>query len=408
MASSGGRDDQAAADQLARIQSIADSALTSLDVDSLLDELLARVVDLLGADTAAVLVLDPDAGDLVATRARGLEEEVRQGVRVPLGTGFAGRIAAERRPVMLDHVDETTVFNPILWEKGIEAMLGVPLLSANRLVGVLHVGSLSPRVFTTDDVQLLQVAAERIAGALQTRLGATDRVAAGALQRSLLPGALPRHEHFEFAARYIAAEHGVGGDWYDVFVLPSGVVWAVSGDVAGHGLRAAVVMGRLRSTMRAYALEGYPPEEVLALTDRKLDHFEAQEMATMACAVFEPPFDHALVASAGHLPPVLARPGEDAELIELDVSPPIGTGLVHQPTATKVPMPEGALLFLYTDGLVERRGETLDVGLHHLCETITAAAPNAVCHRAMSTFIDEHTDDDIAILAIRRTPQSDG
>jgi putative methionine-R-sulfoxide reductase with GAF domain len=403
MGSPGGSDEQAGADQLARIQSIADSALTSLDVDSLLDEILARVVDLLDADTSAVLVLDPDAGDLVATGACGLEEEVRQGVRVPLGTGFAGRVAAERKPVMLDHVDETTVFNPILWEKGIQAMLGVPLLSANRLIGVLHVGTLHPRRFTSDDVELLQVAAERIAGALQTRLGAADRAAAGALQRSLLPGALPRHDHFDFAARYIAAEHGVGGDWYDVFVLPSGVVWAVTGDVAGHGLRAAVVMGRLRSTMRAYALEGYPPEKVLALTDRKLDHFEQHEMATVACAVFEPPFNHALIASAGHLPPVIACPGEDAKLVELDVSPPIGAGLLGHPQATKVRVPEGCLLFMYTDGLVERRGEALDVGLRHLCETVTAAPPSAVCHRVMSTFVDVHSGDDIAVLAVRRS-----
>jgi sigma-B regulation protein RsbU (phosphoserine phosphatase) len=396
--------EQAATEQLVRIQAIADAALTDLDVEHLLDELLGRVVDLLEVDTSAVLVLDPEAGDLVATGAHGLEDEVRQGVRVPLGTGFAGRIAAERQPVILDHVDSSTVFNPILWEKGIQAMLGVPLVTAGRLVGVLHVGTLAPRAFTSDDVELLQVAAERIAGALQTRLGESHRIAALALQRSLLPGALPRHAHLDFSARYIPAEHGVGGDWYDVFVLPSGAVWAVSGDVAGHGLRAAVVMGRLRSTIRAYALEGHPPHEVLARTDRKLDHFEPREMATVACACIEPPFDEACVASAGHPPPVIAVPGEAAALVEVAPSPPIGTSLVNDPQTAKVPLPSGAVLFMYTDGLVERRGEVIDAGLARLCGIVSADVPSHVCHRVMSALVDEHCDDDIAVLAVRRSP----
>src|SRR4029077_12295293 len=103
-------------------------------------ELLARVQDILAADTAAVLLVDESRRYLVARAARGIEEEVRQGVRVPFGTGFAGQIASTLEPRRLDRVDATTVTNPILWEKGIRVMLGVPLLSGGRVLGVLHVG----------------------------------------------------------------------------------------------------------------------------------------------------------------------------------------------------------------------------------------------------------------------------
>ena len=230
------------------LQALTDTSLAQLDVHDLLVELLSRVRDILDADTAAVLLLDEGSGMLEARAAQGIEEEVRQGVRVPLGAGFAGRIAATRGPIRLDRVDATTVANPILWEKGIRVMLGLPLLSGDRVLGVIHVGRLEDRPFTDDDVELLQVAAERVASVTQSRLLSIERAAATLLERSLLPPRLPRCEGLEFAARYVPAEaRSVGGDWYDLFTLPSGKLWIVAGDVAGHGLQAAVVMGRIRS-----------------------------------------------------------------------------------------------------------------------------------------------------------------
>ena len=138
----GDKTDASAEKNLASLQALTDSALTTLDVDELLDELLSRVQESLDADTAAVLLVAKGDAELVATAARGLEEEVREGFRVPIGTGFAGRIAARRGPIRLDRVDTTTVTNPILWEKGVQVMLGVPLLAADELLGVLHVGRL--------------------------------------------------------------------------------------------------------------------------------------------------------------------------------------------------------------------------------------------------------------------------
>jgi GAF domain-containing protein len=160
------------AEQLARrriesVQAVTDTALAYLDVDELLDVLLPRIRDTLGADTCAVLLKDDESNELVARAAVGIEEEVEQGVRIPIGQGFAGRIAAERRPVILDDVDRANVYNPILREKGIKSMAGVPLIAAGESIGVLHVGTLVPRLFTSDDVELLQLAADRAAIAIE-------------------------------------------------------------------------------------------------------------------------------------------------------------------------------------------------------------------------------------------------
>src|SRR5205823_11307577 len=131
---------------------------------------------------------------------------VREGVRIPLGVGFAGSIAATKDAVRLDRVDETTVANPILWEKGIQTMLGVPLLSDGLLLGVLHVGRLEPRPFTDDDVELLGVVADRVAGATRRQLLTDERAAALLLERSLLPTSLPECAGLDVATRYASGD----------------------------------------------------------------------------------------------------------------------------------------------------------------------------------------------------------
>jgi serine phosphatase RsbU (regulator of sigma subunit) len=341
----------------------------------------------------------------VARAARGIEEEVRQGVRIPLGRGFAGRIAFERRPVVLDHVDETTVTNPILWETGIKAMVGVPLLIGGQVIGVLHVGSKHDRRFTTEDTEMLQIVADRVAGATQARRLEVERTAAKVLQRSLLPGAFPTVPGLEFAARYMPASGGdLGGDWYDAFLLPSGEIWLVVGDVAGHGFRSAVVMGRLRSTIRAYALEGHAPEEVLELTDRKIEHFEPDEMATVAVASFAPPFEEVRLTVAGHPPPVLAVPGQRSELLEGPTDSALGTLYREPRVSTPFPTPPGSLLLFYTDGLIERRGESMDEGFERLCAAVEASHPERACRTVIDSLIgEEEPADDVAVVAARRT-----
>jgi K+-sensing histidine kinase KdpD len=154
-------------DRLTRLQALTDAALAHLELEQLLASLLLRTREVLDVDTCAVLLLDPDAQELVARAAVGIEEEVERGVRIPVGRGFAGRVAADREPVILDDVEHADVLNPILREKGIKSLLGVPLIAQGEVIGVLHVGVLHHRAFTPDDVELLQLAADRAALAIE-------------------------------------------------------------------------------------------------------------------------------------------------------------------------------------------------------------------------------------------------
>jgi signal transduction histidine kinase len=148
------------------LQALTDAALAHLDLDALLRGLLARTKELLRADTCAILLLDSDRDEVVATAAVGIEEEVEQGVRIPLGRGFAGRVAAERRPILIPDVDSADIFNPILREKRIKSLLGAPLVAHDELLGVMHVGTLTRREFDAHDVECLELAAERAAIAI--------------------------------------------------------------------------------------------------------------------------------------------------------------------------------------------------------------------------------------------------
>jgi len=391
--------------RLRAIQSITDAALSRLDDHELLIEILDRIREILRADTVAVLLLDFSAGQLIATAAAGLEEEVRQGVRIPVGRGFAGRIAAEHRPVILDRVDHTTVLNPILLAKGIQSMMGVPMVARGRVTGVLHVGSLTPRRFTSHDVELLQLAADRAAAAVQSMAAHADRVAVEALQRSLIPSALPAVAGAEMAGRYVPGSGVVGGDWYDAFTLPSGELCVVMGDVAGSGLPAAVIMGRMRSALRAYALETPDPAEVLRRLDRKMQHFEPDALATVLYAVFDPGLDQVRVCMAGHFPPVIALPGQPAELASIATGLMIGVSPDAPRRVTTLPVPAGALLCFYTDGLVERPGQLIDDGLERLRRVVVAQPPEAVCAEVMGELVgSEPARDDIALLIVRRRP----
>ena len=392
-------------DRLRAIQSITDAALSRLDDRDLLAELLERTRDALQVDTAAVLLLDYSSGQLIATAAAGLEEEVHQGVRIPVGRGFAGRIAAERRPMILDRVDHTTVLNPILWAKGIQSMMGVPMVAGGKVIGVLHVGSLAPRQFTGHDTGLLQLAADRAAAAVQSITARADRLAAAALQRSLVPTALPVVPGADMAARYVAGRGGVGGDWYDVFTLPTGELCVVVGDVAGSGLPAAVIMGRMRSALRAYALETRDPVEVLARLDRKMQHFEPDAMATVLYAVIEPGLDRMHICLAGHFAPVIAYPGRPTELASVATGLIIGVADPAQRPVSTVRIPPGTLLCFYTDGLIERPGEVIDDGLARLCQAVAAQPAELACAAVMHALVGSGpVRDDIALLMVRRQP----
>ena len=257
---------------LEALQQVTDVALAYLPLEELLGALLERIARILTSDTAAFLLLDESRQELVARAAKGIEEEVERGVRIPVGKGFAGRIAAARSSIAIEDVDHAEILNPILRIKGIRSLLGVPLLVEGQVIGVLHVGTLTPRIFTDDDHSLLQLAADRAALAIERARFYEQRRGVEALQRALLPDHLPAIPGIELAARYrpSAVGHSIGGDWYDVFRLGGGRIGLVIGDVMGHGVAAAALMAELRTALRAYALDGHPPAEVAERMNRLL------------------------------------------------------------------------------------------------------------------------------------------
>jgi sigma-B regulation protein RsbU (phosphoserine phosphatase) len=391
--------------RLQRIRAITDAALSHLEDEDLLGEVLDRVREILRVDTAVLLLMDGSHQRLVAVAARGIEEEVHQSVQVPVGKGFAGRVAGERRPVIIDKVDSEKVVNPLLVQRGLVSLLGVPLLVGGELLGVLHVGTVTARRFTSDEVDFLQLAADRAALAAYSLRTSAERTAVRELQRSLVPASLPAIPGVEMAARYAPGAAIVGGDWYDVFTLPSGELGVVMGDVAGQGLQAAVIMGRMRSALRAYALEFDDPARVLDKLDVKMQHFELGVVATILYVVFDRDFTHARIASAGHWPPVLAAPGRATELLEIEPGTLIGVDDEPQRRSTRVEIPRGGVLCLYTDGLIERRDTPIETNLARLRETVEPGPPDAICAAVMAAMIGrEPVRDDVALLAVRRTP----
>ncbi len=395
-------------DRARALYRLSDPALSELGLDEFLDELLVRVRHALSVDTVAILLLDPATQQLVARAAKGIEEEVERGVRIPLGLGFAGRIAAERVAIFIGDVDHADILNPILREKGIRSLLGVPLIVEGDLIGVMHVGSLKPRTFGQVDLAVLQVAASRAAPGIErarlfSELEHEHRVAM-LLQRSLLPRHLPDVIGVSTAARYRPASDEVGGDWYDVFELSRGRVGIAIGDVVGHGVQAAALMGQLRTALHAYAIEDHGPARTLEFVDRFLAAMPGYAIATAAYAVLDPENGSLRLASAGHLPPIVIGAGQ-ARVIEIEPAPPLGAFPYGSCREHEMSLAAGETLVFYTDGLVERPKVSLTQSISELVEAVaTASSAEEACQSAVENLVPlEGLRDDVAIVAMQHT-----
>jgi anti-sigma regulatory factor (Ser/Thr protein kinase)/putative methionine-R-sulfoxide reductase with GAF domain len=396
---SGGTPDQ----RLLDLQSVTDAALAYLPLEDLLNALLERAAAILNADTAAILLLDEEGDELVARAAKGLEEEVRRGTRIPVGRGFAGRIAATRAPVAIDDLDRFEVVNPLLREKGLRSLLGVPLLVEGSVLGVLHVGTLRSRHFTEEDIGLLQAVGDRAALAIGARLAEQERGLATALQASLFPSPLPELPGLRFSARYLpAASEAVGGDWYDVFELAGGTIGVAIGDVVGKGFKAAALMGQLRAGLRAYALDRRPPAEVVRRLNRLLRQIDPGHSATAMYLVLDPGSGDGQLVSAGHPPPVELTPGGEVRLIRPPRSVPLGTIADPDYEAIPVHLRPGSSVLLYTDGLVEDPAESLDAGLRRLQDTLGRVGEgDDMCGALTDAMLPEGAvADDVAAVSV--------
>lgn len=225
------------------------------------------------------------------------------------------------------------------------------------------------------------------------------------LQRALLPPTNPVIPGLEVASEYVAGAQGVdiGGDWYSIVRLDAEHFAFVVGDVSGHGIDAVAVMARARFTLRAYLLDGNPPDVALTKCSSQFDISVDDHLATVLVGVGSTATGEIVFANAGHPPPVLLAADGTASLVQVPVGPPLGTGKGAYPTTT-VTLPAGATLVAYTDGLVERRGEDLDVSLGRLARTVEAQAQESL-DAFVAGLLDAMRDegvDDIAVLALKR------
>jgi anti-sigma regulatory factor (Ser/Thr protein kinase)/putative methionine-R-sulfoxide reductase with GAF domain len=397
-------------DRLRDLQSITDSALAYLPLEALLDELLNRIVEILRVDTAAIMLLEDDGSTLVPRAARGLEEELRRRLPVPVGKGFSGRVARSRQAVQISDLEGAEIISPLLRERGLKSLLGVPLVVEGSLIGVMHVGSLAERRFTDDEVDLLSSAGDRAALALQLRLTERDRGLANALQESLIPR-LPDVPGVGLEGRYLpAAEAKLGGDWYDAFPLPGGSLGMAIGDVAGRGFHAAAIMGQLRSGLRAYAMDRGSPAEVIERLSHLLRQLEPDRHATVLYLVLDPQEGRLTLAAAGHPPPLIVQPGGEAGYVGMPGSVPLGAVRFAHYEDVETRLEPGASLILYTDGVVERPGESLEDGLDRLLAAARGSdgTARASCDSIMGAMLPGGTShDDAALLAVQALPLAD-
>jgi sigma-B regulation protein RsbU (phosphoserine phosphatase) len=343
------------ASQLEHLQSITDLAIGAARVDELLEGLLLRIIGALGTDQAVVLLLDEHEPALRARAAVGFELGVLDQVVVPVGRGFAGRLAASREPRVLSDPSEIAGISIPL---GARAAVGVPLLLGDELVGVLHTSSDADRAFGPDEIKLLQLAAERMALAIRrTQYHEHEHEIAHLLQQSLLPASLPTIPGIELAVRFRAAGLGteVGGDFYDAFPVGDDR-WALAiGDVCGRGPIAAAVTGLVRNGLRALSVADPAPGAVLTGVNEAMLRSDADRFCTAVYATIDPVAEGARVTlgRAGHPAPLIVRSNGAVEPCA-----PRGTLLGVFPDISceeaKVELDPGDAIVLFTDGLTER------------------------------------------------------
>ena len=294
----------------------------------------------------------------------------------------------------------------LIRELGMVSAMVVPLQARGRSLGALTmVAAESGRRFDQGDLELAEDLARRAALAIDnSMLFRREHEAAVTLQRSLLPQSIPEIEGLRFAVRYEPAGPGlqVGGDWYEVVARDDGRVGVVIGDVAGRGIHAASVMGRVRPALRAYVADGHGPRQAIERLDELLKEAERPEMTTVFVLELDPATGAAEYVRAGHPPALLRLPDGSVEALSGAGTPPLGIFADLECETHSVEIPSGSLLLLYTDGLIERRGENLEVGLTRIKRALAEAPEDPeACLRSLAAGLGtDDVPDDVAMLAM--------
>lgn len=326
------------------------------------------------------------------------------------------------RPVLLSHLatvegwrDQDPERARLIVEYGIHSMISVPLRARGQLLGVVEFWRSEQGPFESDDLSPAEELAARAAVCIDNaRRYTREHTTAVTLQRSLLPGALPELSALEVGHRYLPAQAGVGGDWYDVIPLPGARVALVVGDVVGHGLHAAATMGRLRTAVHNFAALDLPPDELLGHLDDLITRIdqdaaaegntEAVTGATCLYAVYDPVSGRCVLARAGHPGPALVSPDGRVTFPDIPVAPPLGAGAGLPVETAELLLVADSRLVLYTDGLVEARGRDIDIGLEMLREALAGTdgdAPDDTCRTVVDAMLRTRSSDDVALLVAR-------
>jgi PAS domain S-box-containing protein len=406
---------EAVAETMGKLQSVTDVALRHLTLEDLLREVLVRIRETIEVDACGILLIggaDRRGKEAVASGAAITPEgRTEVGVRIPVARDVSRRIAGAGSVVAIEEVHDPLIVHPLLKDSGIVSLAAAPLAVEGRLHGVLQIASTTKRRFTNQDKGLLQLIADRAALAIEhARLYEREHGIVETLQRALLPTRLPQLPGLQVAARYLPGGMGadVGGDWYDVFPLSDGRIGVAIGDVAGHGLRAAALMGQLRNSLRAYAIEGHGPAAVVDRLNRLVRDLEQGWMATLLYMVLAPDESEICFANAGHMPALALEMG-DARFIEVDRGPPLGVGQDGQYVEVVEKVQPGSTLIVYTDGLVEEPGVSLDVSLAAMASHALAGPddPDALCDHLVRHQVGEgQPRDDVAFVAVHTIPLS--
>ncbi|MDX3074743.1 SpoIIE family protein phosphatase [Streptomyces sp. MI02-7b] len=408
---------------------------TTLDLQQTARELASVVVPML-ADIATVDVLESVMrGETVSRVASGETAEFRAlavaaadpgeaiGAVDPVGEPASyptdrliTRAVREGQPVVVHRVSSRILRRiarddraaALLRRAGVHSYLAAPLIARGEVLGVIGLyRTRNQKAFDDQDRTLAVELAARAAISIDNaRLYAGERLAALTLQRSLLPHDPPTVDGMEMATRYIPAVREVGGDWFDVLPLKNGKVGLIVGDVMGKGLRAAAIMGQLRTATRAFAQLDLAPDELLRHLDDIIGSAEGDFIATCVYAVCDPATGRCQFSTAGHLPPVLVPPGGRAELIDIPNGVPLGVGGIGFRMVERE-LSEGTVLALFTDGLVEDRRQSLDVGLRALMRVLKLKTRHQTLDETCDLVLGalpQSADDDVALLLARMGP----
>ena len=396
-----------------RIQLMTEALAGSLTQQDVAEVVVDALVHGAGADGAALSILLEDRQVQKKLAWRGYVPEAQETwLEIPLGAPTPGnRALTTRRIVFYETLDALAADFPDAAHRmrltGHESFLFVPLVAAGRTNGLVVTSFAEPVSIADEDRAFIETLASLAAQGLDRgRTFESERTIAETLQRSVLPASLPDVPNVQLAARYLPGtdEVDVGGDWFDAVRLPTGRLGLAVGDVVGKGVASAATMAQLRNALRAFALDQMKPSSTISRLNRLTEELSESAFATVVYAVLDPDTGICRFTSAGHPPPLVVDPDGRARYVEGGRGLPLGTGAKTRYRQATVELQVGSTVILYTDGLVERRSESIDEGLKRLRVAAESARgdPQSLVEHVIAALVgDAGRRDDIAVLAVR-------